>query len=196
MDCDQNNAEIPQPVGSSFKPIVLATAVSEGMNVFTSKLNGDIPIWVPVPQANPISKAAQLMLSPTSPASGSCNPGCFSKAADGSSVYLKYFNNGDASGGPITVANAAANSSDPAFEDLAARRRHPERDRHGGRPRRREHAVPGDVLPVPVPLSQFSRTAMLKMQRLERSFSLNSLFSPTPLRPRASRPPVSPDIAD
>jgi membrane peptidoglycan carboxypeptidase len=201
VDCDQNNAEIPQPVGSSFKPIVLSTAVYEGMNVFTSKLNGDIPIWVPVPQANPISKPAQLMLSPTSPprgSSGGCNPGCFSKAPDGSSVYLKHFDNGDASGGPITVANAAANSSDPAFEDLA---------HADGIQNVIDMAGALGVGSTPfqetcyqysVPVSQFSRTAMLKKcNDLTGVFSLNSLFSPTHSGPAgtAAGTPGSPTIA-
>jgi membrane peptidoglycan carboxypeptidase len=182
-DCDQNNAEIPEPVGSSFKPIVLATAVHEGMNVFTSKLNGDIPIWVPVPQANPISNAAQTMLSPTAPpagTSGPCNPGCFSTAPDGSSVYLKYFNNGDASGGPISVADAAANSSDPAFEDLAHTDGVQNVINMAGSLGVGSTPFQETCYQYSVPVSQFSRTAMLKKcNDLDGVFSLNSLFSPT-----------------
>ena len=34
-------------VGSSFKPYVLATAVKQGMNVQTSRLNGFSPLWIP-----------------------------------------------------------------------------------------------------------------------------------------------------
>src|SRR5215469_11380534 len=38
VQCQFNNAEAPEQVGSSFKPYVLSTAVKEGMSVFTSKL--------------------------------------------------------------------------------------------------------------------------------------------------------------
>jgi membrane peptidoglycan carboxypeptidase len=44
-------------VGSSFKPYVLATAVSEGMNVMTSKLNGYSPLWIP-PDSTPMTYAS------------------------------------------------------------------------------------------------------------------------------------------
>jgi membrane peptidoglycan carboxypeptidase len=110
VGCDLNNAEIPEPVGSSFKPYVLATAVNQGMNVFTSKLNGYIPIWIPLTNTT----AAHNMLSLTSAPNGPVVniPG-------GGQTYLFHFDNGDNSQGPITVVNAAANSSDPAFADLA-----------------------------------------------------------------------------
>jgi len=39
-------------VGSSFKPYVLATAVQQGMNVQTSRLNGFSPLWIP-PDSQP-----------------------------------------------------------------------------------------------------------------------------------------------
>jgi membrane peptidoglycan carboxypeptidase len=39
-------------VGSSFKPYVLATAVKQGMNVQTSRLNGFSPLWIP-PDSQP-----------------------------------------------------------------------------------------------------------------------------------------------
>jgi membrane peptidoglycan carboxypeptidase len=44
-------------VGSSFKPYVLATAVSQGMNVMTSKLNGFAPLWIP-PDSQPMTFAS------------------------------------------------------------------------------------------------------------------------------------------
>jgi membrane peptidoglycan carboxypeptidase len=44
-------------VGSSFKPYVLATAVSQGMNVMTSKLNGFAPLWIP-PDSEPTQWAS------------------------------------------------------------------------------------------------------------------------------------------
>jgi membrane peptidoglycan carboxypeptidase len=47
----------PNQVGSSFKPYVLATAVSQGMNVMTSKLNGYAPLWIP-PDSQPMTFAS------------------------------------------------------------------------------------------------------------------------------------------
>jgi membrane peptidoglycan carboxypeptidase len=44
-------------VGSSFKPYVLATAVKQGMNVQTSRLNGFSPLWVP-PDSLPMTFAS------------------------------------------------------------------------------------------------------------------------------------------
>ena len=97
-------AEAPEPVGSSFKPYVLATAVKQGMDVQNSILNGYSPIWIP-PDWTPadrqeISQPDQtlrrLRLDCPSP-------------------------NGRENTGPLGVAEAAAISSDPAFEDLAHR---------------------------------------------------------------------------
>jgi membrane peptidoglycan carboxypeptidase len=44
-------------VGSSFKPYVLSTAVSQGMNVQTSQLNGFSPLWIP-PDSLPMTFAS------------------------------------------------------------------------------------------------------------------------------------------
>jgi membrane peptidoglycan carboxypeptidase len=44
-------------VGSSFKPYVLATAVKQGMNVQTSRLNGFSPLWIP-PDSDPMTFAS------------------------------------------------------------------------------------------------------------------------------------------
>jgi membrane peptidoglycan carboxypeptidase len=44
-------------VGSSFKPYVLATAVQQGMNVQTSRLNGFSPLWIP-PDSLPMTFAS------------------------------------------------------------------------------------------------------------------------------------------
>jgi membrane peptidoglycan carboxypeptidase len=44
-------------VGSSFKPFVLATAVKQGMNVQTSRLNGFSPLWIP-PDSSPTTFAS------------------------------------------------------------------------------------------------------------------------------------------
>ena len=65
-DCDLNTAVYSrEQVGSSFKPYVLATAVSEGMNVQTSILNASPTLYVP-PETDP------LVLSTTDPAKRHC----------------------------------------------------------------------------------------------------------------------------
>ncbi len=108
-DCDLNTAVYArEQVGSSFKPYVLATAVSEGMNVKTSVLNASPILYVP-PDTMP------LMLSATSQA----------RAAPGSHMF-----HNDAYA-PIpgtsppsyasTVQNALAQSSNTAYTDLAHR---------------------------------------------------------------------------
>ena len=100
--CDENTAVYArEQVGSSFKPYVLATAVSENMNVKTSVLNGFSPLWVP-PDTD------GLLLSARSAA----------KAVPGSYPIT---NDGNESLGPLTVQNAFAQSSNTAFSDLAHR---------------------------------------------------------------------------
>ncbi|HXW43912.1 MAG TPA: transglycosylase domain-containing protein [Streptosporangiaceae bacterium] len=111
-DCFLNTAEIPEPVGSSFKPYVLSTAVSEYMNVFTSQLNGFDPIWIP----DNDTSCAELSLSRLSaPPTNPMVTGC------GDIYYFPFTESGENDGKPISVAFAAATSSDPAFEDLAHR---------------------------------------------------------------------------
>jgi membrane peptidoglycan carboxypeptidase len=120
-DCYINTAEAAEPVGSSFKPYVLATAVNEGMNVFTSVLNGFSPIWIPVQSKTGAPIAT--MLSPTSPPPGctvptTTSPGpCFS--SNGTTYFV--FNEAGENTGADAVNVAAAISSDPGFEDLAHR---------------------------------------------------------------------------
>jgi membrane peptidoglycan carboxypeptidase len=105
--CDLNMAEDAKQVGSSFKPYVLATAVSQGMNVQTSILNGYSPLWIP--QGS--SLADRLVLSSqTKPT-----------PAEVSQQYYWPFNEADEDSGALHVAKAAAISSDPAFMDLAHR---------------------------------------------------------------------------
>ena len=116
-NCWINNAESAQPVGSSFKPYVLSTAVSEGMNVFTSKLNGHSPIWIPV--SGPSLKTVETSLSPLSPPPGLTQSSSYGMSSNG----IQYFKFDEASEnvGTLPVNVAAAISSDPAFEDLAHR---------------------------------------------------------------------------
>jgi membrane peptidoglycan carboxypeptidase len=118
-NCFINMAEEAEPVGSSFKPIVLSTAVSEGMNVFTSRLNGYSPIWIPLSTPGPTP--AQYTLSPTHQPPGcpaaSVNTAC--QSTNGTSYFV--FNETGENYGVLPVNVAAAESSDAAFEDLAHR---------------------------------------------------------------------------
>ena len=104
IDCQYNMAlQSRNQVGSSFKPYVLSTAVSQGMNVQTSVLDGYGPLWIP-----PDTTQADRMTfsSTTRPA----DPVGWFYLPDGSENY-----------GPISVPKAAALSSNSAFADLAHR---------------------------------------------------------------------------
>jgi membrane peptidoglycan carboxypeptidase len=102
--CDDNTAVYArEQVGSSFKPFVLAAAVSEGMNVKTSILNGYSPLWIPLDEP-----PYQMMLSARS-------------AAKATPESKEIPNDGNVSYGPMTVQNALAQSSNTAFSDLAHR---------------------------------------------------------------------------
>ena len=121
-DCQLNQAESAEPVGSSFKPYVLSDAVNQGMSVFSSKLNGYSPIWIPTGSSSGQSDA--LKLSPTSkpPGCPTAIPNvtkgtCYS--TNGTRYFL--FNESSENYGPLQVNAAAAVSSDSAFEDLAHR---------------------------------------------------------------------------
>jgi membrane peptidoglycan carboxypeptidase len=100
--CDENTAVYArEQVGSSFKPYVLATAVQQGMNVKTSTLDGYGPLWIP-PDSEKMTYA--------------------SRTAGGSSAnWFREVNDANASYGPMTVANAIAQSSNTAFTDLIHR---------------------------------------------------------------------------
>jgi membrane peptidoglycan carboxypeptidase len=101
--CDLNMAtQSRNLVGSSFKPYVLATAVKEGMNVQDSVLNAIEPMCVP-PDSQP---------STFSTVSTNCPAGWFPVNIPGEAM-------GGTNG--ISVVTAAAQSSDPAFEDLEHR---------------------------------------------------------------------------
>ena len=121
VDCEINTAEVPQEVGSSFKPYVLATAVNENMNVFTSKLNGIVPMYIPTNPAD--TKATELALSVTGPVPGATNITPTSFDAPNGTYYGKIKAGCDSASVctalPVNVATAT--SSDPAFMDLAHR---------------------------------------------------------------------------
>jgi membrane peptidoglycan carboxypeptidase len=107
-DCDLNTAVYArEQVGSSFKPFVLSTAVSEGMNVKTSILNASPQLWVP-----PDYPPYQMMLSATSAAKAVSS--AYPVHNDGYEVI-------GGAGGATTVQNALAQSSNTAFTDLAHR---------------------------------------------------------------------------
>jgi membrane peptidoglycan carboxypeptidase len=100
IKCQFNMAmQAREQVGSSFKPYVLAQAVKEGMNVQDSVLDGDEPICVP-----PDTMPTTLSTSGTT-----CPAGYFGVNIAGENM------------GPVSVTQAAAQSSDPAFEDLIHR---------------------------------------------------------------------------
>jgi membrane peptidoglycan carboxypeptidase len=117
--CQYNTAEIAEPVGSSFKPYVLAAAVKQDMNVFTSKLNGYSPIWIPTSSSTGSLTQIEQTLSPTSPPAGI--PPTAAGGASNGIYYFKFDEAEENSGKPLPVNVAAAISSDPAFEDLAHR---------------------------------------------------------------------------
>jgi membrane peptidoglycan carboxypeptidase len=101
--CDDNTAmQTRELVGSSFKPYVLATAVSQGMNVQTSIIDGIEPMCVPPDN----TEAERLTLSTVST---NCPPDWFPVNIAGEN------------GGAMSVTKAAAQSSDPGFEDLIHR---------------------------------------------------------------------------
>jgi membrane peptidoglycan carboxypeptidase len=87
-------------VGSSFKTYVLATAVDQGMNVQTSLLNGDSPLWIP-PDSAPTTLAQKGNQSP--------GPGYYKVVNDES---------GTNSFGPVSVQKATALSLNTAYTDL------------------------------------------------------------------------------
>jgi membrane peptidoglycan carboxypeptidase len=87
-------------VGSSFKPYVLATAVKQGMNVQTSRLNGFSPLWIP-PDTTPMTFASLKDPGPSV-------PGIFQ-------VQNDEVDNPDR---PVSVVEATAMSLNTAYADL------------------------------------------------------------------------------
>jgi membrane peptidoglycan carboxypeptidase len=99
--CQDDTVLSREQVGSSFKPYVLATAVQQGMNVQTTQLDGYSPLWIP-----PDSE-------PNTPAARSADQAVASSA--------KITNDDNEDFGPISVAQAEAQSSNTAFTDLIHR---------------------------------------------------------------------------
>jgi len=102
LHCEVNMAVYNrEQVGSSFKPYVLATAVSQGMNVQTSTLNGFDPLWIP-----PDTMPAATFSTSAEPANG---------LALG---YYEVHNDSTAENGPFTPQMAMAESINTAYTDL------------------------------------------------------------------------------
>ena len=103
IDCQYNMAtESRNQVGSSFKPYVLAAAVKQGMDVQDSVLNAIEPMCVPPD----FTETDRMTLSTKTT---NCPAGWFPVNIQGENM------------GAISVVTAAAQSSDPAFEDLVHR---------------------------------------------------------------------------
>jgi membrane peptidoglycan carboxypeptidase len=99
--CQLNTVLQREQVGSSFKPYVLATAVDKGMNVQTTKLDGYSPLWIP-PDSESMTPAARAQ-------------------ADAESNWFEEKNDNNDDYGPMSVAQAEAQSSNTAFTDLIHR---------------------------------------------------------------------------
>jgi membrane peptidoglycan carboxypeptidase len=99
--CKLNSVLTREQVGSSFKPYVLATAVGQGMNVQTTKLDGYSPLWIP-PDSEGMTPAARSQ-------------------SDAQSNWFEERNDSNYDYGPMSVAQAEAQSSNTAFTDLIHR---------------------------------------------------------------------------
>jgi membrane peptidoglycan carboxypeptidase len=104
--CQYNMAEAPNPVGSSMKPYVLATAVAQGMDVQDSVLDGYTPLWIPPDWTAADRAELSQQKNPFPTTNEATSNGWWQSTSEG---------NG---GGPLSVQDAAAQSSDPAFADL------------------------------------------------------------------------------
>ncbi len=104
--CQLNSILAPEPVGSSFKPYVLATAVSQGMDVRDSVMNSHSPLCIPPDYTTTLrlQLAKQTRNCPT---------------PEG----YQFFDESSEDSGRIneSVAGATATSNDPAYEDLIHR---------------------------------------------------------------------------
>ena len=99
--CQYDNAlQSRNQVGSSFKTYVLATAVQQGMNVQSSILNADSPLWIP-PDSSPTTLAKHGSQPP--------GPGYYQVSNDES---------GNNNLGPVHVQTATAASFNTAYTDL------------------------------------------------------------------------------
>jgi membrane peptidoglycan carboxypeptidase len=101
LHCEVNMAVYNrEQVGSSFKPYVLSTAVSEGMNAQTSTLDGFDPLYIP-----PATEVGP-------------NVYATSNQADAPSGSYKVTNDSASEDGPFTPQMAMAESINTAYTDL------------------------------------------------------------------------------
>jgi membrane peptidoglycan carboxypeptidase len=101
LHCEVNMAVYNrEQVGSSFKPYVLSTAVSEGMNVQTSTLDGFNPLYIP-----PATETGPNVYATSNP-------------ADAPPSSYKVTNDSAAEDGPYTPQVAMAASINTAYADL------------------------------------------------------------------------------
>jgi membrane peptidoglycan carboxypeptidase len=101
LHCEVNMAVYNrEQVGSSFKPYVLSTAVSEGMNVQTSTLDGYNPLYIP-----PATETGPNVYATSNP-------------ADAPPESYKVTNDSAAEDGPYTPQVAMAASINTAYADL------------------------------------------------------------------------------
>lgn len=112
--CKQVNCKFPTilggaPVGSSFKPYVLTTAISQGMSAQTSILNSHSPLCIP-----PADETQALRLKLSRPTSQARCP---------TSTGYYYFNepSENTPGVNLNVAESTAASNNAAYEDLIHR---------------------------------------------------------------------------
>jgi membrane peptidoglycan carboxypeptidase len=105
LKCQLDTVLAAEPVGSSFKPYVLATAVSQGMDVHTSVMNSHSPLCIP-----PDWTLADRLMQAKQTRKCSIPTGywLFDESTE------NYRQN-------LTVPEATAYSNDPAYEDLIHR---------------------------------------------------------------------------
>jgi len=102
--CEDNTILDAEPVGSSFKPYVLATAVSQGMNAQNSVMDSHSPLCIP-PDWN---TADQLQLAQQT---ANCTGEGYWQFNESTENYKQN----------LTPWQATAVSNDPAYEDLIHR---------------------------------------------------------------------------
>ena len=103
--CNVDAILAAEPVGSSYKPYVLTTAVDQGMNVQTSVMNSHSPLCIPpdYTQTLRLQLSKQTRHCPT---------------PDG---YWQFDENSENWPVNLSVSQATASSNDPTFEDLIHR---------------------------------------------------------------------------
>ncbi len=132
-----------EQVGSSFKPYVLSTAVSQGMDVQNSILNSSTYLCVAPDSTSRCSTPRRFRprcITTTRtgrPSYGCKDPGAAKIQNDGGEAIGKPVGPKGDNLAETSVQNALAQSSNTAFTDLAHRATHRQRHPDGGQLRRR-----------------------------------------------------------